>query len=124
MRLGNIHGLTSNADTMMMKNSQWGAVAYLAQSNYGSKQTSNADSGVWNNSYFEGNSVETLMKDFRNSVDEYLEFCTANNKQPEKSSFSISLSPEIYNRATLFAYQKGLPLNKYVENILTTSLFS
>ena len=58
MLAGNIHGLTSGTDTMMMKNSQWGAVAYLTQSDYGNKQTSVANSGVWNNSYFEGNSVE------------------------------------------------------------------
>ena len=57
---GNIHGLTTDIDTMMMKNSQWGAVAYLTQSNYGNKQTSVANSGMWNNNYFEGNSVENI----------------------------------------------------------------
>ena len=51
---GNIHGLTSQTDTMMMKNSQWGAVAYLAQSNYGNKQGTDSESGIWNNPYNEG----------------------------------------------------------------------
>ncbi len=32
---GNIYGLTSNTDSHLMKNSEWGAVAYLSQSQYG-----------------------------------------------------------------------------------------
>ena len=52
---GNIHGFGTDTDTTMMKNSQWGAVAYLAQSDYGNKQVStDATSGIWNNSYNEG----------------------------------------------------------------------
>ena len=51
---GNIHGLTSQTDTMMMKNSQWGSVAYLAQSKYGNKQGTDGESGIWNNPYTEG----------------------------------------------------------------------
>ena len=51
----NIHGLTSNTKTTMMQNSQWGAVAYLAQSRYGNLQKStDATSGIWNNPYVEG----------------------------------------------------------------------
>ena len=52
---GNIHGFGNDIDTMMMKNSQWGAVVYLAQSDYGNKQVSGDDtSGIWNNPYTEG----------------------------------------------------------------------
>lgn len=54
MVIGNIHGLSSDTDTTMMQNSQWGAVAYLAQSDYGNKQTTEDDSGIWNNPYNEG----------------------------------------------------------------------
>ena len=51
---GNIHGLGTDSDTIMMENSQWGAVAYLAQSDYGNKQTEKTNSGIWNNPYIEG----------------------------------------------------------------------
>ena len=52
---GNIHGLETDIDTTMMQNSQWGAVAYLAQSDYGNKQIStDSSSGIWNNPYNEG----------------------------------------------------------------------
>ena len=51
----NIHGLNkSDTTTTMMQNSQWGAVAYLTQSEYGNMQISSGESGVWNNSYTEG----------------------------------------------------------------------
>ena len=32
---GNIYGLSNDSDSHLMKNSEWGAVAYLAQSDYG-----------------------------------------------------------------------------------------
>ena len=41
---GNIHGFGTDTDTTMMKNSQWGAVAYLAQSDYGNKQVTKENS--------------------------------------------------------------------------------
>ena len=45
----------SEITTTMMQNSQWGAVAYLAQSEYGNMQKSTDEtSGIWNNSYNEG----------------------------------------------------------------------
>ena len=49
---------SSELTTTMMQNSQWGAVAYLAQSEYGNmqKDTEN-ESGIWNNSYNEGFTV-------------------------------------------------------------------
>ena len=46
---------SSELTTTMMQNSQWGAVAYLAQSEYGNMQKiSDGESGIWNNSYNEG----------------------------------------------------------------------
>ena len=48
----NTHGLTGG-DSHLMKDTEWGAVAYLTQSVYGNAQTSTT-SGVWNNSYYNG----------------------------------------------------------------------
>ena len=72
---------------------------------------------------FEGESVKELTEDFHNAVDEYLEFCINNGKQPEKSSFSVKISPELYNMAIIYAGQKGLPLNILVENSLKQIFF-
>ena len=52
----NLYGFNSSEiTTTMMQNSQWGAVAYLAQSEYGNMQKStDGESGIWNNPYNEG----------------------------------------------------------------------
>ena len=74
--------------------------------------------GISDSISFEGESVKDLIEDFHNAINEYLEFCENNDKQPEKSSFSIKLSPDLYNMATIYAGQKGLPLNVFVETSL------
>jgi hypothetical protein len=53
---GNIYGLSSsNADSHLMKNSEWGAVAYLSQSQYGLNETNIAINNVSLN-----NTTETI----------------------------------------------------------------
>ena len=51
----NIHGFTSSVDTHLMKETEWGAVAYLTQSLYGNPQTSET-TGVWSNCYISNSS--------------------------------------------------------------------
>jgi len=74
--------------------------------------------GLTDSISFEGESVKSLTEDFRNAVDEYLEFCAGVGKQPEKSSFTVKISPELYNMANIYASQKGLPFNVLVETSL------
>ncbi|MCL2053572.1 MAG: type II toxin-antitoxin system HicB family antitoxin [Oscillospiraceae bacterium] len=71
---------------------------------------------------FEGDSVKTLTEDFRNAVDEYLEFCDDRNIQPEKNTFSIRLSPETYNAAFSYASQKGLAFNAFIEDSVKANI--
>ena len=71
---------------------------------------------------FEGESVKELTEDFHNAVDEYLEYCSSVGKEPQKSSFSINLSPELHNMATIYAAQKGLSLNVFVEEAIKNNI--
>ena len=64
----NIHGLGKDTVTVMMQNSQWGAVAYLSQSKYGNKQTTEEDSGIWNNSYNEGFTKPSTGEEYKLAV--------------------------------------------------------
>jgi len=64
---GNIYGLSSsNTDSHMMKNSEWGAVAYLSQSKYGQNGTkiiannASLDSGGTSQTKAEGNQFASL----------------------------------------------------------------
>lgn len=80
--------------------------------------------GITDSISFEGESVKSLTDDFHNAVDEYLEFCKNANKEPEKSSFSINISPDLHNMATLYATQKGLSLNLFVEEIIKNNIIN
>ncbi len=65
---GNIHGLRG-IEAHMMKNSEWGAIAYLTQSDYGNKQTNaDANSGVWANPYHEGDIVENENATYKHNL--------------------------------------------------------
>ena len=59
---GNRYGFSSNVDTHMMKNSEWGAVAYLSQSKYG--KLGNTD--------FTGSNKEV----YQNKSNEYITGCS------------------------------------------------
>lgn len=74
---------------------------------------------------FEGDSVETLINDFHNAVDEYLEFCSKNGKEPEKpfkGSFNVRIQPELHRKAALAASERGLSLNAFVEDAIRHSI--
>ncbi len=59
VKQNNIQGLSTSADAHLIKDTEWGAVVYLTQSEYGNAQKeSEEDSGVWNNSYCEGDVSE------------------------------------------------------------------
>jgi predicted HicB family RNase H-like nuclease len=70
---------------------------------------------------FEGSSVEELNQAFRDSVDDYLEFCTLRGEEPEKpfsGKFVIRLSPELHREAFIKARLSDKSLNSWVSEVL------
>ena len=70
---------------------------------------------------FEGDSVATLTEDFHNAVDEYLDFCVENGKEPEKpfkGSFNVRIGAELHRKAAMAANAMGISLNSYVEDAI------
>jgi len=68
---------------------------------------------------YEGQSVEDLIKDFHNSVDEYLKCCEHYGDEPEKpfkGSFNVRIDPELHRKASILATEEGISLNKFIEN--------
>jgi predicted HicB family RNase H-like nuclease len=67
---------------------------------------------------FEEASVAKLSKkSFKESVDEYIEFCKRENKAPEKSfkgSFNVRLNPELHKKAYRIAMAEGKTLNQFI----------
>ena len=70
---------------------------------------------------FEGDSVESLRRDFQEAVDEYLEICTQMNKEPEKmykGTFNIRISPALHKELAIYSASKSKTLNSTVEEAI------
>jgi predicted HicB family RNase H-like nuclease len=74
---------------------------------------------------FEGDSVIAITNDFRKAVDEYLKFCTAKGKEPEKpfkGSFNVRISADLHHKLALTASARGVSLNALVEDAIRQSV--
>ena len=74
---------------------------------------------------FEGDSVNALIEDFHNAVDEYIEFCAETGKQPEKpfkGSFNVRIDTDLHRKATLAASTRGISLNSLVEEAIRQTI--
>ena len=66
---------------------------------------------------FQGETVRKLTKAFRDSVDDYLAFCTERREEPDKpfsGQFVTRIPPELHRQASLAAAQAGKSLNAWV----------
>jgi len=74
---------------------------------------------------FEGASVDELQAAFRESVDDYLEFCAQRGESPEKpfsGKFVVRLSTELHRKAYIQAKLADKSLNGWVTEVLKTAL--
>ena len=70
---------------------------------------------------FEGVSVGELEVNSRNAVDEYLQFCENEGKQPDtpfKGTFQVRVSRELHKKAAMRAQESHVKLNKVVTEAL------
>jgi predicted HicB family RNase H-like nuclease len=70
---------------------------------------------------FYGSSVEELKEELKNSVEEYLAFCTEKGRNPEKpfsGKLSIRTSPEIHRGIAIQAARRRVSMNAFVESVL------
>lgn len=66
---------------------------------------------------FEGRSVDELRQAFRDSVDDYLDWCAERGKAPEKpysGRFVVRVSPEVHRAAAAAARAADKSLNAWV----------
>ena len=74
---------------------------------------------------FEATSVGALEKEFKASVDDYIETCQELNIKPQKSfkgTFNVSIAPELHKEADFQAAKRNLSLNRLVEEALKHEL--
>lgn len=72
---------------------------------------------------FQGQSVKQLEKAFRDSVNDYLDFCAARHETPERSysgQFVVRVEPELHRRLSVAAAAEGKSLNSWIVESLAT----
>lgn len=70
---------------------------------------------------FQGRSVEELEQAFRESIDDYLEFCAERGEEPDKpftGRLMLRLPPEIHRKAYVRAQSEGKSLNQWISDKL------
>ncbi len=74
---------------------------------------------------YEGDSADSLKKDFENGIDDYLNHCAENGKQPEKP-FSgktvIRMGSSLHEAAVIKARSLGISLNEFINRAIQVAL--
>jgi predicted HicB family RNase H-like nuclease len=67
---------------------------------------------------FQGKSVDEIREAFKDSVDEYLEWCKEEGELPDKpfsGKFVVRISPDLHRSIVCSAKKEGKSLNRWVE---------
>ena len=70
---------------------------------------------------YEADDAKGIVKEFHEAVDDYLEMCGAQGKEPNvpfKGMFNVRVQPDLHRRAVLYATRKGKSLNRLVGEAL------
>ena len=74
---------------------------------------------------FEGESVAELYTAFQDSIENYLEYCAKTGRKPEKphsGNIPLRITPELHHRLDNEAQQRGISLNKFIAEILESTI--
>jgi predicted HicB family RNase H-like nuclease len=74
---------------------------------------------------FQGKTVPEAEQAFRDSVDDYLEFCAEEGIEPERpfsGKFPVRTSPSVHRAVSVAACRQGISLNEYVERTLIKAI--
>ena len=70
---------------------------------------------------FQGKSVNEIEKSFRESIDDYLEFCKIRGEEPDKpfsGKFVLRIPSDLHHKIYLNARRKGKSINNWIIDIL------
>ena len=71
---------------------------------------------------FQGTTVKEVEGAFRDSIDDYLEFCEQRGESPDKpfsGRFMLRLPPELHRRLFVQAKREGKSLNQFIAERLS-----
>lgn len=70
---------------------------------------------------FEGRSIDELKQALADSVEDYLDFCKSEGKEPQKpfsGRFNVRLSPELHQQIVIKATESNQSLNSWITHTL------
>jgi len=76
---------------------------------------------------FKGLSVKELKKSFKESVDDYLDFCERMGKSPDipaSGRLILRIPAELHSRAAVVAKSEGRSLNTWIADAVNEKLFT
>ena len=74
---------------------------------------------------FEGTTVEELRQAFKDSIDDYLEFCAGRDEEPERpfsGKFVVRIDPELHREVYLRAKMENKSLNSWISQRLESAV--
>ena len=74
---------------------------------------------------FQGTSVDELEQAFRDSIDDYLDWCKEDGVNPEKpysGKFNLRISPELHRELAIHAKRLNISINSFVEKAVVDEL--
>lgn len=74
---------------------------------------------------FQGISVKELEQAFKNSVDDYLEFCKERGEEPDKpfsGRLMVRLPPELHRKVYTSSKKEGKSLNQWIAEKLSQAV--
>ena len=74
---------------------------------------------------FQGTTVKEIEKSFKDSIDDYINWCEEEGVEPEKpysGKFNVRLSPELHRQIAIFAKKRRVSLNSLVEKALVNEI--
>jgi predicted HicB family RNase H-like nuclease len=74
---------------------------------------------------FQGETVEELRTAFRESIEDYIEFCAERGEEPERpfsGKFTVRISPELHRKLYVQAKLQNKSLNGWVNELFEDSV--
>ena len=81
--------------------------------------------GIEDSLTLEGETVKALKKACEEAVNDYIEICKENGKEPNKSykgSFNVRIKTELHKKAAYRSIELGMSLNQLVEKAISSFL--
>ena len=74
---------------------------------------------------FQGKTVEEISQSFKDSIDDYLDFCAARGEKPEKpysGKFTLRLEPDLHRKIHVTANLENTSVNAWVVEALESAV--